>query len=97
MTTVIAKDTPSQWHQHADYDSVMYMLNGQIRVDWGEQGEKSFVISPGDIAYFKKGVIHRPKMIDGDEDCTFAVVRIDNGEPVVNLGGPYPNVVNGRI
>lgn len=92
VTTVIAKDTPSQWHHHADHDSVMYMLKGQIRVDWGEQGEKSFFINPGDFAFFRRGVIHRAKVIEGDEDCTFAVVRIGNGETVLNVDGPGPNI-----
>ena len=92
VTTVIAKDTPSQWHHHADHDSIMYMLTGQIRVDWGVTGEKSFLISPGDFAFFKRGVIHRAKVIEGDQDCTFAVVRIGKGETVINVAGPGANV-----
>lgn len=92
VTTVIAKNTPSQWHHHADHDSVMYMLTGQIRVDWGENGEKSFLIGPGDFAFFRRGVIHRAKVINGDEDCSFAVVRIGKGETVLNVDGPGPNV-----
>ena len=30
---VTALDQPSQWHHHKDFDSVMYMLSGRIRVD----------------------------------------------------------------
>lgn len=93
VTTVTAKDAPSQWHHHADHDSVMYMLKGEIRVDWGEKGEKSFVIGPGEFAFFKRGVIHRAQIIDDNDACSFVVVRIGAGETVVNVDGPGPNVV----
>jgi len=92
VTTVIAKDTPSQWHHHADHDSVMYMLEGAIRVDWGADGEKSFVMRPGDFGFFRQGVIHRAQLVEGSERCSFAVVRIGMGETVVNVDGPGPNV-----
>jgi uncharacterized RmlC-like cupin family protein len=92
VTTVIAKDTASQWHHHADHDSVMYVLTGSIRVDWGSQGEKSFVMKPGDFAMFKRGVIHRAQNVEGSDICRFVVVRIGAGETVVNVGGPGPNV-----
>ena len=94
VTTVIAKDTPSQWHHHKDHDSVMYMLQGEIRVDWGDDGEKSFTLKPGDFAFFRRGVIHRAKVIEGDEDCKFAVVRLGLGETVENVDGPGPNVID---
>jgi len=94
VTTVISKDTPSQWHHHKDHDSVMYMLEGEIRVDWGEQGEKSFNMKPGDFAFFRRGVIHRAKVINGDQDCRFVVVRLGYGETVENVDGPGPNVID---
>ena len=93
VTTVLAKDTTSQWHHHADHDSVMYMLKGVIRVDWGDEGEKSFEIGPGDFAFFRRGVIHCAQIVDGNDECTFAVVRIGEGETVVNVDGPGPRVV----
>jgi uncharacterized RmlC-like cupin family protein len=85
---VTARNIPSQWHHHADYDSVMYMLAGRIRVDWGDEGEKSFEMGPGDYGFFKRGVIHRAQIIDGDEDCRYVFVRIGSGESVINVDGP---------
>jgi len=32
------------------------------------------------------------KVLQGDEDCTFAVVRLGQGETVINVDGPGPNV-----
>ena len=94
VTTVTAKDVPSQWHHHADHDSVIYMLAGAIRVDWGELGEKSFVIAPGEFAFFKRGVIHRAQIVDDSDACRFVVVRIGEGETVVNVDGPGPNAIS---
>ena len=39
---ITARNLPSQWHHHENYDSIMYMLEGRIRVDWGLKGEKKF-------------------------------------------------------
>ena len=92
VTTVIAKDTPSQWHHHADHDTVMYMLDGSIRVDWGETGEKSVDMHPGDFAFIKRGAIHRAQLINDSKSCSFAVVRIGLGETVINVDGPGPTI-----
>lgn len=92
VTTVIAKETTSQWHHHADHDSVMYVLTGHIRVDWGEQGEKSFEMGPGDFAFFRRGVIHCAQLIGDSDRCSFVAVRVGEGETVVNVDGPGPNV-----
>ncbi len=94
VTTVTAKDIPSQWHHHKDHDSIMYMLNGEIRVDWGDGGEKSFTLKPGDFAFFRRGVIHRAQILECEGDCNFVVVRLGEGETVENVQGPGPNVVD---
>ena len=86
--TVTAYDQPSQWHHHKDYDSVMYMLSGRIRVDWGPNGEKSFELGPGDYAFMGRKAIHRAHIIESDGDCRYIFVRIGQGESVVNVDGP---------
>lgn len=85
---VTARNVPSQWHHHENYDSIMYMLEGRIRVDWGENGEMSFEMGPGDYAFFGRKVIHRAQIIDVPEDCRYVFVRIGQGESVVNVEGP---------
>ena len=71
-----------------DYDSIMYMLAGRIRVDWGAAGEKSFEVGPGEYAFFRRGVIHRAQILEGRENCRYVFVRIGKGESVVNVDGP---------
>ena len=85
---ITARNVPSQWHHHKDYDSIMYMLEGRIRVDWGENGEKHFELGPGDYAFFGRKVIHRAQIIDAPEDCRYVFVRIGSGESVANVDGP---------
>ena len=85
---VTARNIPSQWHHHENYDSIMYMLEGRIRVDWGPVGEKSFEMGPGDYAFFGRKVIHRAQIIDAPEDCRYVFVRIGHGESVINVDGP---------
>jgi uncharacterized RmlC-like cupin family protein len=97
VTTVTAKDQPSQWHHHMDHDSIMYMLNGEIRIDWGINGEKSFTLKPGEFAFFRRGVIHRAQILECEGDCKFVVVRLGQGETVANVDGPGPNVIDTLI
>src|SRR5262245_50903275 len=85
---VTALDSPSQWHHHQEFDSVMYMLSGRIRVDYGEGGSKSCEIGKGDYAYFPRLAIHRCQVIEGGDDVHYVFVRLGEGETVVNVDGP---------
>jgi len=85
---VTALDAPSQWHHHAEFDSVMYMLSGRIRVDYGDNGERSFEIGKGDYAYFPRRAIHRCQILEGGNDVRYVFVRVGHGETVVNVDGP---------
>ncbi|VVE60560.1 hypothetical protein PCA31118_00275 [Pandoraea captiosa] len=85
---VTALDTPSQWHHHKEFDSVMFMLSGRIRVDFGENGEQSFEIGKGDYAYFPRRAIHRCQILEGGNDVHYVFVRVGAGETVVNHDRP---------
>lgn len=85
---VTALDDPSQWHHHQDFDSVMYMLSGRIRVDFGENGDESFEIGEGDYAYFPRRAIHRCQILEGGDNVHYVFVRVGSGETVVNVDAP---------
>lgn len=89
---VTALAEPSQWHHHLEFDSVMYMLSGRVRVDHGENGEESFEIGKGDYAYFPRRVIHRAQIIEGGEDVHYIFFRIGEGETLMNVDGPQKTV-----
>lgn len=85
---VTALNEPSQWHHHQEFDSVMFMLSGRIRVDFGENGQDSFEIGKGDYAYFPRRAIHRCEILEGGDDVHYVFVRVGKGETVVNHDGP---------
>lgn len=85
---VTAVDEPSMWHHHKDFDSVMYMLSGWIRVDYGEGGQKSFELGAGDYAYFPRRAIHRAQVLEGGDDVHYVFVRVGTGETLENVGVP---------
>jgi uncharacterized RmlC-like cupin family protein len=85
---VTALDAPSQWHHHEEFDSVMFMLSGRIRVDYGENGVQSFEIGKGDYAYFPRRAIHRCQILEGGDSVHYVFVRVGEGETVVNYDGP---------
>lgn len=85
---VTALDEPSQWHHHKDFDSVMYMLSGRIRVDHGSGGKESFELGAGDYAYFPRRLIHRCQILEGDDDVRYVFLRIGKGETLENVDGP---------
>ncbi|MWL91268.1 cupin domain-containing protein [Cupriavidus sp. SW-Y-13] len=85
---VTAIDAPSQWHHHKEFDSVMFMLSGRIRVDFGENGEQSFEIGKGDYAFFPRRAIHRCEVLEGGDDVHYVFVRVGQGETVINHHGP---------
>ncbi|OHV19071.1 cupin domain-containing protein [Rhizobium sp. RMa-01] len=85
---VTALDQPSQWHHHRDFDSVMYMLSGRIRVDYGVGGKKSFELGVGDYAYFPRRAIHRCQILEGGDNVHYIFVRVGKGETLENVDTP---------
>ena len=88
---ITARDEPGEWHHHADYDSVMYLISGRCRIDSGADGGTSTIMSGGDFGFFGKGVIHRVQILD-DGRCDYVFVRLGAGESVVAVDGPGPRV-----
>jgi uncharacterized RmlC-like cupin family protein len=77
----------SGWHHHGAYESVIYVLNGALRMEFGPGGVEAFDAGPGDFVYVGKGIVHRESN-PSDEAATAVVVRAGEGEPVVNVDGP---------
>lgn len=88
---ITARDEPGEWHHHADYDSIMYLISGRCRIDSGADGKTSTEMNAGDFGFFGKGVIHRVQILD-DGRCDYVFVRLGAGESVVAVDGPGPRV-----
>jgi uncharacterized RmlC-like cupin family protein len=77
----------SGWHHHGEYESVIYVLAGRLRMESGPGGASIVEAGPGDFLFVPRGSIHRegnPSEVQG----TAVVVRSGRGDPVVNVEGP---------
>jgi len=77
----------SSWHHHGTYESVIYVISGQIQLECGPGGKTKFRARPGDCIYLPPGEIHREGN-DGLDESEIVVVRSGSGELVVNVAGP---------
>lgn len=77
----------SGWHHHGDYETVIYMLKGRARFEFGPGGNTAVMAQEDDFIHVPPGVIHR-ETNPGDTDALFVITRAGKGEPVVNVDGP---------
>lgn len=77
----------SGWHHHGEYESVIYVLTGRLRMESGPAGMSVVEAVPGDFLFVPCGAIHREGN-PADVEGTAVVVRSGHGDPVVNVEGP---------
>ena len=77
----------SGWHHHTDNHTVVYVLDGRMRIEWGLEPGMSVEGTAGDFLHVPPHTIHREVNPD-QKPVRAAVIRIGNGEPVVNVDGP---------
>ena len=82
-----AGHTFSGWHHHGEYESVIYVLRGRVRLEFGAGGRDVIEAGPTDTLYVAPGEVHREGN-PGDETSEILVVRGGKGEIVVNVAGP---------
>ena len=76
----------SGWHHHGDHHSVIYLVRGRMRVDFGPTGTNSVEAVAGDFISVPPGVIHREAT--AEDEVAAVVIRAGGGEVVVNVDGP---------
>ena len=84
---VTAPKTFSGWHHHGAYESVIYVLQGQLRLEFGPGGTKMLEANVGDTLYVAPGEIHREGN-PGIDESEIYVVRSGSGDIVINVPGP---------
>ena len=89
-TATTTGKTFSGWHHHGDYESVIFVERGRLRLEFGAGGREVIEAGPGDTVYVAPGEIHREGN-PGDETSVIVVVRGGKGEIVVNVAGPRPS------
>jgi uncharacterized RmlC-like cupin family protein len=82
-----AGNTFSGWHHHGAYESVIHVLRGHLRLEFGPRGRIVLEAEPGDTLYVAPGEVHREGN-PGSESSEIVVVRAGQGDIVVNVDGP---------
>jgi len=85
-----APQTPSGWHHHGENESIIYVLEGRLRIEFGPGGREAVEAGPGDFVRVPRHAIHRENNPSASEG-KFIVVRFGSGPPNTNMAGPAPS------
>ena len=77
----------SGWHQHAAYETAIYVISGALHMEFGAGGAETLDGRPGDFLYVAPGAVHRESN-PSDQESHIVVVRSGSGVPVVNVEDP---------
>jgi uncharacterized RmlC-like cupin family protein len=67
-------------HIHVDFEVMLYILQGRVRHEYGEDLEHSMENSAGDFIYIEPGVPHEVLNLSDDEPVIAVVARSDASE-----------------
>ena len=79
----------SAWHHHGDHDSVIYVLDGAMRMESGPGGTEVLDAEPGDFLHVPPGAVHRESN-PTDQEARIVVFRSGTGPVVINTDEPDP-------
>lgn len=82
-----AGNTFSGWHHHGAYESLIHVLRGRVRLEFGRGGAEVIEAVAGDSLYVAPGEVHREGN-PGEDESEIVVVRGGSGDLVVNVPGP---------
>jgi uncharacterized RmlC-like cupin family protein len=77
----------SGWHHHGEYESVIYVLEGTLKLESGSGGADVVQAGPGDFVRVPKRVVHREGN-PSTQPADIIVVRAGRGESTYNVAGP---------
>ena len=65
----------SRPHYHANCESAVYMLSGQLLVRWGDNLEESVQLDPGDLVYVPPRETHILENLSDADAAEYVVAR----------------------
>ena len=77
----------SGWHHHGEYETVIYVLTGLLRMEFGPSGSNIVEAGPGDFVFVPNRVVHRESNPSA-QPADLVVVRAGRGESTINVDGP---------
>ena len=72
-------------HHHGEQDTVVYVLEGEARVRWGNHGEHSAIVGKGDFLHVPSWLPHQEVNPSEENPFRWVVVRSTPEPIVVNL------------
>ncbi len=82
-----APQATSAWHHHGEHTACVYVVRGQLRIEWGPGGCESVDLAAGDFYVVSPNTIHREGNPASDEQEIVAFY-LGSGPSVVNVDGP---------
>ncbi len=79
--------TTTGWHHHGKRTAYVYVVRGQVRIEWGPGGRESADLASGDFYVISPNTIHREANPASEENCWIGFV-VGSGAEVVNVEGP---------
>lgn len=74
------------WHHHGDRDSYIYVVKGELTMEYGIGGGESLIGRPGDVIFNPAHLVHRE--VTPGESVEALVIRLGTGPLNVNVDGP---------
>ena len=79
----------SGWHHHGEHDTSVYVIEGNVRIEFGSGGAQAAEAGPGDFVHIPKYVVHR-EINPGPTSSQEVVTRSGTGSLTINVDGPAP-------
>lgn len=79
----------SGWHHHGDMTTIGYVLDGQVRFEFGPEGEDVLEVQTGEYFRVPPRLVHREGN-PTDQPGEILLVRVGEGPPVFPADGPEP-------
>jgi uncharacterized RmlC-like cupin family protein len=75
------------WHHHGAYESYIYVLSGQARMEFGPDGAEALDCEAGDVIHVAPGIVHR-EICPGPRPVEAVLFRVGSGQVTFNVAGP---------
>ena len=77
----------SGWHHHGDNETVIYVLDGAVYLEFGPGGKRRIEAQTGDFIHVPPRTVHRESNPQ-DREARIVVTRAGSGPATVNVEGP---------
>jgi len=80
----------SGWHHHGEHDTLIYVVDGAPRIEFGPGGARAVDAGPGDFLHIPRHVVHR-EVNPGPATSQEVITRTGTGPLTINVDGPAPS------